>query len=332
MKKTVLLFAAMLCSLHIARSQSEPNLEIVSDSIKINTNAGGKAYYNNKEIATRDDLSRSATFVIAASNASEKSKQGADYVCTGENDQNTINLALGALPAGGGKIQLTEGDFNFHNTVGDFEKDVMIQGCGRSTVIHRKFVFLPNYVRFDSLFRMHYINYWYFRDFIIDDENIATGGGCNNDILAWNTNEGEPEGACIIDNVHVINGMIHASPDCSTVAFCLAGVNSRITNCTVQGGFSNAMRIEQINRSNVKTHISGCRTNSDIFVNVSEAIVSNNSATDTFHIMSGSKASLTGNIFETLVLQGEHFLATGNICNAIVNWASNSMITNNLIP
>jgi hypothetical protein len=331
MKKTALLFAAMLCSLHITWSQSEPNIEITSSGININS-GNEKTYYNGKEIATGDDLSRSAAFVIAASNASEKSKQGADYVCTGENDQHFFNLALEALPAGGGKIQLTEGDFNFHNTVGDYEKDVMIQGCGRSTVIHRKFIFLPNYVRHDSLFRPHYKKHCYFRDFIIDDENMITNTGSNADIQSWNSYEGEVEGTCIIENVHVINGMIHASPDCCTTAFCMAGVNSRITNCTVQGGFNNAIRIESKNRSNVKTHISGCRTNSDIFVNVSEAIVSNNSATDTFHIKSDGKAIVTGNIFETLVVDGEHLLAAGNICNAIVNYSNNSIVTNNMIP
>jgi hypothetical protein len=116
MKKPVLLFAAMLCSLHITYSQSEPNIEITSSGININSGSE-KTYYNGKEIATGDDLSRSATFVIAASNASEKSKQGADYVCTGTNDEVIILAVMNALPNVGGKISLTEGNFNISNSI-----------------------------------------------------------------------------------------------------------------------------------------------------------------------------------------------------------------------
>jgi parallel beta-helix repeat protein len=53
-----------------------------------------------------------ATLVVAASNASAKWKNGADYVCTGTADNVTINAAMAALPAQGGTVLLSDGQFN----------------------------------------------------------------------------------------------------------------------------------------------------------------------------------------------------------------------------
>jgi len=54
---------------------------------------------------------RSATFVIAASDSAAKSKQQADYVCDGTDDNVEIQAAIDALPANGGSILLLEGTF-----------------------------------------------------------------------------------------------------------------------------------------------------------------------------------------------------------------------------
>ena len=53
---------------------------------------------------------RAATFVIAASNS--LSTVGADYVCTGANDDQIINAAILALPPNGGKILFRAGTYN----------------------------------------------------------------------------------------------------------------------------------------------------------------------------------------------------------------------------
>jgi hypothetical protein len=61
---------------------------------------------------------RTATITVAASNASLKSKQGADYVCDGTNDHLEINAAFAALPSGiGGRVLLTEGTFNISASI-----------------------------------------------------------------------------------------------------------------------------------------------------------------------------------------------------------------------
>ena len=82
--------------------------------------------------------SRSATFVIANYDSSENSKSGADYIiqesdCAAE----IINDFIAKLPSYGGKIQLTEGNFNTKKNLSiNFTKNnVIIEGYGDSTTI-----------------------------------------------------------------------------------------------------------------------------------------------------------------------------------------------------
>lgn len=82
--------------------------------------------------------SRSATFVIANYDSSENSKAGADYViqesdCAAE----IINGFITKLPEYGGKIQLTEGNFNIKKNLAiSFTKNnTIIEGYGDSTNI-----------------------------------------------------------------------------------------------------------------------------------------------------------------------------------------------------
>lgn len=85
---------------------------------------------NNAE-AGIDDLARSATVVVAASNATARERAAADYECAGSGDQATINSALADIGAGG-LLQLTSGDFAIAGTgVAVEDHSVTIQGIGR---------------------------------------------------------------------------------------------------------------------------------------------------------------------------------------------------------
>ncbi len=84
----------------------------------------------------------SATIVVAASNA--KNPQDADYVCDGTDDQIEINSAIASLPAGGGKIVFSEGDF-YLNKKSDFatnfcailvNSNMVLEGQGDTTKFH----------------------------------------------------------------------------------------------------------------------------------------------------------------------------------------------------
>jgi len=77
-------------------------------------------------------VSRSATLVVAASNASPRSKLGADYVCDGTADEVEINAAIAALPAGGGKVVLSEGTFTLAARINFPAIDnIVLEGAGR---------------------------------------------------------------------------------------------------------------------------------------------------------------------------------------------------------
>jgi len=75
-------------------------------------------------------VSRSATLVVAASDASPRSKLGADYVCDGTADEVEINAAIASLPSRGGKVMLSEGKFTIAAPVLIQDKCVHLQGQG----------------------------------------------------------------------------------------------------------------------------------------------------------------------------------------------------------
>ncbi|MNW34043.1 Pectate lyase superfamily protein [compost metagenome] len=81
-----------------------------------------------------ESLGRAATVVVAASNSSDKTKSSADYVCTGTDDQITINNAISELPVEGGKVLLMEGAYTVSNGIMQ-PNGVTLEGMGMSTII-----------------------------------------------------------------------------------------------------------------------------------------------------------------------------------------------------
>lgn len=79
------------------------------------------------------DAQRSSTLVVAASDASAKSKAGADYVCDGEDDGSIINSAIDSLGSGG-TLELTEGNYILSIGILISKSDVTISGKGTSTI------------------------------------------------------------------------------------------------------------------------------------------------------------------------------------------------------
>lgn len=76
------------------------------------------------------------TLVVAASNATQSSKDKADFVCTGTDDQDTINQAVAAMPEGG-RLLLTEGTFDISAFIDGTLAGgpVHLQGMGPGTII-----------------------------------------------------------------------------------------------------------------------------------------------------------------------------------------------------
>lgn len=57
------------------------------------------------------------TYLVASINARSAMRAQADFVCSGTDDDLTIQAALDALPTGGGRIVLTEGAFNISGAI-----------------------------------------------------------------------------------------------------------------------------------------------------------------------------------------------------------------------
>lgn len=85
-------------------------------------------------IDTRYTKVRTTTYVVAASNAQDTTH--ADYFCTGTADQNTIQSAINALPASGGKIYLTEGTYQLNGSISLPYGSITIEGSGWSSYLN----------------------------------------------------------------------------------------------------------------------------------------------------------------------------------------------------
>ena len=102
------------------------------------TASGGQSVVYNGSTWVPASVSRSATVVVAASNASPASIAVADYVCSGVNDEVQINLAIASLPGDhiyGGNVYLTEGTFNISSPINIDRSAVWLHGAGYSTSI-----------------------------------------------------------------------------------------------------------------------------------------------------------------------------------------------------
>lgn len=73
--------------------------------------------------------------VVAASDSSSKSKNGADYICDGVADEVEINAALNDLPSAGGRVLLREGTFTIADSITFPADSITLEGQGRGTLI-----------------------------------------------------------------------------------------------------------------------------------------------------------------------------------------------------
>lgn len=142
-----------------------------------------------KKIPETDKFRQETTLTVAASNAKRPDRY--DIKCNGTNDQITVfSTAMDELPAGGGKIALSEGQFNVQGTYTVTSKDnFIIEGCGYATLFN-----VTNHLYFDGC------TDFTLRDFKMDGNNqtgicIQLENNCEN---------------VHIEGVWVYNGANHA--------------------------------------------------------------------------------------------------------------------------
>lgn len=121
------------------------------------------------------------TFLVAASDARQEIRDLADFRCDGTNDHVEIQSAVDALPATGGRVQLTEGTFSF-NTEGSSNHHVLVPdyttvaGTGRGTVIEM----YGSASTYSSMNGFALSGYSTLRDMSIDLSNVTSPSGTGN--------------------------------------------------------------------------------------------------------------------------------------------------------
>ena len=118
-----------------------------------------------------------ATIVIAAKNAPYRQRITADIQCDGVADEVEVRGAIAdAIAAGGGHIQLTEGDFEFDSSMSTAlsPANIMISGRGPNTVIKGSPLGATNEL---ILFKFNSIAGLVIRDLSIDANGNYTLGG-----------------------------------------------------------------------------------------------------------------------------------------------------------
>lgn len=186
-------------------------------------------YANGKWQADRT----TSTKIVAASNAPQALKDGADYVATGSGDEATINTALAA--AAGGKVYLTEGTYTIYDSI-SIPNNTVLAGAGAGTVIT-----FPNGFGLD---RSAIVNTdtatgtgITIRDLKIDGNNANISMGNGNGIYLTGVGSdasGSVRAGAVITNV-IVNNLYNGSSLASVIA--LDGTyNTSISDSTLGSG------------------------------------------------------------------------------------------------
>jgi len=94
--------------------------------------------YTNQQVSSIQIIQpkpAEATVFVAAYNAREEVKKLADYVCDGINDNVEILDAMNSLPASGGRVVLSEGEFVLGSTLSFPKDNITLTGVGYGTLV-----------------------------------------------------------------------------------------------------------------------------------------------------------------------------------------------------
>ena len=127
------------------------------------------------------------TLVVAASDASDKIKATADYVCSGSQDELDINTALALYGNDGGVVQLTAGTYDCPTAVLMNYNNVTLRGVGPATILQKSGAG-TQHVIWQQTGAVHDIAV---EDLQIDANNIGTESDSNNKGIFINGNSAD---------------------------------------------------------------------------------------------------------------------------------------------
>ena len=135
----------------------------------------------NKKATKSTILKRSlAVLFVAASNASDKEKARADYLCDGTDDDVQIQAALDALEDGVGVVELSSGDFSTGNTINITTGQTLRgQGIGATNI-------QADAATFHTIHMGNRQSDGIMRNWMgLEEMNVSAAGGANNYDAVW---------------------------------------------------------------------------------------------------------------------------------------------------
>lgn len=245
------------------------------------------------------NVQRPVTVFVAAANARAESKSGADYVCTGTNDEETIQAAINSIVSTGGVIQLSEGTFYFSNnrTSGAvsgiaLDSGIALKGAGSSTVINT-----------------------YNTSGFSDNPAIGVTGSDNVTISDMLIMSGDYKFSYSID----INGS--SNVEVNNIIFTLQGSDS---------GIFRIYNSSDVNVINSRFEVTESQTSISVTNNSKNILIKNN----VFNVYDWEAIYVHGGASNVLIdcnFFKESYSNTGNSAINVNNALSNIMITNNVI-
>ena len=246
------------------------------------------------------NVQRPVTVFVAASDASAKSKSGADYICTGTNDEETIQDAVDSLPSVGGIVQLSEGTFVFSNNISnatapqgvELKSNVTFKGSGASTII-------DTYSASSTNSNSHIIDVSSCSGITVSDMHIKSGD--QKYLTSINIDEAE--------NIRVDN-----------ICFSLQGSDSGSLSIGSSSNIKVTNSQFEITESQISISINNNSQNITLKNNVFNVY-----DWEAINVYGASDVIIDGNFFK------ETYSNTGNSAINVNNALSNVMITNNVI-
>lgn len=211
-----------------------------------------------------------ATIVVSASDS--KNKANADFACTGTNDDVTVQNAISALPATGGKVVLLDGTYNVGSKI-TVPSNVTIEGQGNSTILKIQ----PNSSTLTAVFGISAVSDITFKNFKIDGNKANNTGTSqkgftlptltNSKILNVTVTNLSAEGIYMYNasNNNLINGC--------TINGCAKGIallgtpttaltGNIITDNNIQACTGHGIYAQYIDKNIISSNVSSKHTNS----------------------------------------------------------------------
>lgn len=283
---------------HVKLSDSTSSTNDASDGTAATPTAVKAAY--DKAVSIEDYAQHTSTVFVAASDASAKSKSGADYICTGTNDEETIQDAVDSLPSVGGIVQLSEGTFVFSNNISnatapqgvELKSNVTFKGSGASTII-------DTYSASSTNSNSHIIDVSSCSGITVSDMHIKSGD--QKYLTSINIDEAE--------NIRVDN-----------ICFSLQGSDSGSLSIGSSSNIKVTNSQFEITESQISISINNNSQNITLKNNVFNVY-----DWEAINVYGASDVIIDGNFFK------ETYSNTGNSAINVNNALSNIMITNNVI-